>query len=88
MKSQGCSTLILQYMNVLTYRFGVLAGGRRHFDWLDSLRGHISVNEIMQVQEMSERDANRGDLQWGGVTEECKIELSCVRQKVAQSVGW
>ena len=35
---------------------------------------------------MSERD--RGDLEWCGVIEECKRELSCVCIKMAQAVGW
>ena len=37
---------------------------------------------------MSERDADEGDLEWGGVMEECKGELSCVCHKIAQAVGW
>ena len=37
---------------------------------------------------MSERDRGEGDLEWGGVTEECKRELSCVCIKMAQAVGW
>ena len=37
---------------------------------------------------MSERDADEGDLEWAGVIEECRRELSCVCQKMAQAVGW
>ena len=37
---------------------------------------------------MSERDAGEGDLEWDGEMEECKRELSCVCQKMAQAVGW
>ena len=31
---------------------------------------------------------NEGDLEWAGVMEECRKELSCVCQKMAQAVGW
>ena len=37
---------------------------------------------------MSERDGGEGDLEWAGVMEECKRELSCVCQKMTQAVGW
>ena len=37
---------------------------------------------------MSERDANEGDLDWAGVMDEYKRELSCVCQKMAQAIGW
>ena len=37
---------------------------------------------------MSERDGGEGDLEWTGVIEKCKRELSCVPQKVAQAIGW
>ena len=37
---------------------------------------------------MSERGVDKGDLEWAGVMEECKRELSCVCQKMAQAVGW
>ena len=37
---------------------------------------------------MSERDADKGNLEWAGVMEECRRELSCVCQKMAQAVGW
>ena len=37
---------------------------------------------------MGEKDGGEGDLEWAGVMEECKRELSCVRQKMAQAVGW
>ena len=63
-------------MNVLTCFFAALAVGCHHFDWLDNLREHIAVDEIIRVQVMSERDG--GDLEWCGVMEECKRELSCV----------
>ena len=36
------------------------------------------MDEIIRVQVMSERDGGEGDLEWGGVMEECKRELSCV----------
>ena len=75
-------------MNVLTCFFAALAIGCRHFDWLDNLREHIAVDETIRVQVMSERDGNEGDLEWGGVMEECKRELSCVCIKMAQAIGW
>ena len=37
---------------------------------------------------MSERDADKSDLEWAGVMEECRRELSCVCQKMVQAVGW
>ena len=37
---------------------------------------------------MSERDAGKGDLEWAGIMEECKRELSCVCQKIAKATGW
>ena len=46
------------------------------------------MDEIIRQQVMSERDANEGDLEWAGVMEECRRELSCVCQKMAQAVGW
>ena len=52
--------------------FAALAVGCRHFDWLDNLREHIAVDEIIRVEVMSERDGGEGDLEWGGVMEECK----------------
>ena len=73
---------------MLTYFFGAFVVGCRHFDWLDNLREHIGVDEIIRVQVMSERDAEDGDLEWAGVMEECKRELSCVCQKMAEAVGW
>ena len=75
-------------MNVLTCFLVVFAIGCRHFDWLDNLREHIAVDEIIQVQIMSERDGGEGNLEWAGVMEECKRELSCVCIKMAQAVGW
>ena len=66
--------------------FAALARGCRHFDWLNNLREHIAADEIIRVQVMSERDG--GDLEWYGVMEECKRELSCVCIKMAQAVGW
>ena len=75
-------------MNVLTCFFAALAGGCRHFDWLDNLREHIAVDEIIRVQVMSERDRGEGDLEWAGVMEECKRGLSCVCIKMAEAVDW
>ena len=75
-------------MNVLTCSFAALAVGCRHFDWLDNLREHIAVDEIIRVQVMSERDAGEGDLKWAGIMEECKRELSCVYKEMAQAAGW
>ena len=37
---------------------------------------------------MSERDGGEGDLEWGGMMEECKRELLCVCIKMAEAVGW
>ena len=37
---------------------------------------------------MSERDGGEGDLEWGGVMEECKRELSCVCIKMAEAIDW
>ena len=37
---------------------------------------------------MSERDAAEGDLEWASIMEECRRELSCMCQKMAQAVGW
>ena len=37
---------------------------------------------------MSERDAGEGDLKWAGIMEECRRELSCASQKMAQAAGW
>ena len=34
---------------------------------------------------MSERDGGEGNLEWASVMEECKKELSCVCQKMAQA---
>ena len=42
----------------------------------------------MRQQVMSERDTDEGDLEWASVMEECRRELSCVCQKMAQAVGW
>ena len=75
-------------MNVLTCFFAALAVGCRHFDWLDNLREHIAVDEIIRVQVMSERDGGEGDLEWCGIMEGCKRELSCVCIKMAEAVGW
>ena len=68
--------------------FRAFAVGCRHFDWLDNLREHIGVDQIIRQKVMSERDANKGDLEWAGIMEECRRELSCVCQKMAQAVGW
>ena len=46
------------------------------------------MDEIIRVQVMSERDASKGDLEWASIMEECRRELSCVCQKVAQAAGW
>ena len=46
------------------------------------------MDQIIRQQVMSERDADEGDLEWAGVMEECRRELSCVCQKMAQAVGW
>ena len=73
---------------MLTCFFAVLAIGCHHFDWLDNLREHIVVDDIIRVQVMSERDGCEGDLEWGGVMEECKRELSCVCTKMVEAVGW
>ena len=73
---------------MLTCFFATLAIGCRHFDWLDNLREHIAVDEIIRVQVMSERDKGEGDLEWCSIMEECKRELSCVCRKMAQAVGW
>ena len=37
---------------------------------------------------MSERDGGQGDLELGGVMEECKRELLCVCINMAKAVGW
>ena len=34
------------------------------------------------------RDGGKGDLEWAGVMEECKRELSCVCKKMARANGW
>ena len=54
---------------------------------MDHLREYIGVDEIIRVQIMSERDVGEGDLEWAGIMEECKRELSCVCQKMAQAAG-
>ena len=36
------------------------------------------MDEIISAQLVSERDGGEGNLEWGGVMEECKRELSCV----------
>ena len=40
------------------------------------------------MQVKSERDGGEGDLEWGGVMEECKGELSYVCIKMAEAIGW
>ena len=55
---------------------------------MDNLREHIGVDQIIRQQVMSERDVDEGNLEWAGVMEECRRELSCVCQKMAQAVGW
>ena len=37
---------------------------------------------------MSERDRGKGDLEWASMMEDCKRELPCVCQKMAQAAGW
>ena len=76
--------LVVQYVNVLTWFLAALAVGCCHFDWLDNLREHIAVDEIIRVQVMSERDGGKSDSEWCGVMEESKMELSCVCIKMAQ----
>ena len=68
--------------------FDARAIGCRHFDWLDSLREYIEVDDIIRVQLMSERDGGETNLEWGGEMEECKRELSCVCIKMTEAVGW
>ena len=46
------------------------------------------MDQIIRQQVMSERDTDEGDLEWTGIMEECRRELSCVSQKMAQAVGW
>ena len=46
------------------------------------------MDEIIQVQVISERDGGEGNLEWASTMEECRRELSCVCQKMAQVVGW
>ena len=45
------------------------------------------MDQIIRQQVMSERDAGEGDLEWVSVMEDCRRELSCVCQKMAQAVG-
>ena len=33
-------------------------------------------------------DGGEGDLEWCGIMEECKRELSCVCIKMVEAVGW
>ena len=73
---------------MLTYFFGELAVGCCHFDWVNNLREHIVVDDIIGVQVMSERDKGEGNLEWASVMEDCKRELSCACQKMAKAVGW
>ena len=37
---------------------------------------------------MSESDVGEGDLEWASIMEECRRELSCMCQKVAQAASW
>ena len=46
------------------------------------------MDEIIRVQVMSERDIGEGNLEWAGIMEERRRELSCVCQKIAQATGW
>ena len=75
-------------MLMLTLNFSVFAVASRSFDWLSNLQRHVDVERIIRQQVMSEREPEEGDVQWGGLLEECKRELSCVCQKMAQRVGW
>ena len=75
-------------MLMLTLNFSVFAVASRSFDWLSNLQRHVDVERIIRQQVMSEREPEEGDVQWGGLMEECKRELSCVCQKMAQRVGW
>ena len=75
-------------MNVLTEFFREFAIGCRHFDWLDNLREHIGVDQIIRQQVMRERDTDEGDLEWAGVMEECRMELYvCVKRWPKPLVG-
>ena len=58
----------------------------RHFDWLDNLRKHIEVDDVIRKQILSERAA--GEASWGGVIEECKRELVCVCRTMAEDACW
>ena len=42
------------------------------------------MDQIIQQQVISERDADEGDLEWASVMEECRRELSCVASPVPQ----
>ena len=55
---------------------------------MDNLREHIAVDDIILVQVTSERDGGEGDLEWGGMMEECKKEFSYVCMKMAEAIGW
>ena len=68
--------------------FCALGKGSRHFDWLDNLRQHMEVDEIIRKKVLSERGDNEDDEAWGGPLEECKRELTCVCKKMAQTAGW
>ena len=46
------------------------------------------MDQIIRQQVMSEREEDEGDLEWAGVMKECRMELSCVCEKMAQAVGW
>ena len=59
-----------------------------HFDWLDRLREHIGVDEIIQIQVMSERDAGKDNLKQASIMEECRRELPCVCKEMAQAIRW
>ena len=45
------------------------------------------MDDIIRVQVICERDAGKGDLEWAGIMEECRRELSCVCEMMAQAVG-
>ena len=45
------------------------------------------MDEVIRVQVMSERDAGEDDLEWAGIMEKCRRELSCMCQKMTQAAG-
>ena len=55
---------------------------------MDNLREHIGVDQIIRQQVVSEKDTDKGDLEWASIMEDCSRELSCVSQKMAPAVAW